>query len=185
MKTIVFFLEEPSAREMLAGVLPRMLPENINIRYIIFQGKQDLEKNLKSKLLGWRAPDSCFVVIRDQDSGDCKTIKTKLVQLCEEAYKEKVLVRIACRELESFFLGDLAAVEKGLGLKGIKTQQRRKYFRNPDAIVHPADELFRLTGNLYDKVSGSRAIAPHLDLKSNCSKSFNILLSGINNLIEV
>ena len=57
MKTIVFFLEEPSAREMLAGVLPRMLPENINVRYIIFQGKQDLEKNLKSKLLGWRAPD--------------------------------------------------------------------------------------------------------------------------------
>lgn len=31
MKTIVFFLEEPSAKEMLAGVLPRMLPENIHL----------------------------------------------------------------------------------------------------------------------------------------------------------
>ncbi len=62
MKTIVFFLEEPSAREMLAGVLPRILPENIQIRYIVFQGKQDLEKNLKKKLRGWRMPDSVFIV---------------------------------------------------------------------------------------------------------------------------
>ncbi len=31
MKTIVFFLEEPSAREMLEGVLPRILPEDIRI----------------------------------------------------------------------------------------------------------------------------------------------------------
>ena len=49
MKTIIFFLEEPSAKEMLAGVLPRILPENIQIRYIIFQGKQDLEKNIQLK----------------------------------------------------------------------------------------------------------------------------------------
>ena len=46
MKTIVFFLEEPSAREMLEGVLPRILPEEVKVRYLVFQGKQDLEKNL-------------------------------------------------------------------------------------------------------------------------------------------
>ena len=58
MKTIVFFLEEPSAKEMLAGLLPRILPENILIRFIVFRGKQDLEKNLKKKLNGWRLPNS-------------------------------------------------------------------------------------------------------------------------------
>jgi hypothetical protein len=77
MKNMVFFLEEPSAREMLAGVLPRILPENIQIRFFVFQGKQDLEKNLKKKLRGWRLPDSVFVVMRDQDSGDCRTIKSR------------------------------------------------------------------------------------------------------------
>jgi hypothetical protein len=184
MKTIVFFLEEPSAREMLAGILPRILPNDMQIRYVVFQGKQDLEKNLKAKLRGWMLPDSIFVVMRDQDSGDCKAIKNKLVGLCSEAGKAGVLVRIACRELESFYLGDLVAVEKGLGLKGIKTQQQGKKFRNPDALGNPADELFRLTGNTYDKVSGSRAIAPCLNLKSNCSISFNVLVSGIYNLIE-
>lgn len=184
MKTIVFFLEEPSAKEMLAGVLPRILPENIQIRYIIFRGKQDLEKNIKLKLRGWRLPNCCFVVMRDQDSGDCKIIKTKLVELCNDAGKKGVLVRIACHELESFYLGDLSAVEKGLGLKGLGKQQQKKKFRDPDSIHNPADELFNLTKNLYDKVSGSRAIAPHLNLRSNCSKSFRVLMSGIFNLIE-
>jgi hypothetical protein len=184
MKTIVFFLEEPSAREMLAGVLPRFLPENVQVRYLVFRGKQNLEKNLKKKLLGWRMPDSVFVVMRDQDSGDCKTIKAKLADLCCEAGREGALVRVACRELESFYLGDLAAVEQGLGLKGLKTQQQVKKFRNPDALGNPAEELFRLTGNAYDKVAGSRAIAPYLNLEANCSKSFRALLSGIRNLVK-
>jgi hypothetical protein len=183
MKTMVFFLEEPSAREMLAGILPRILPDDMQIRYVVFQGKQDLEKNLTAKLRGWMLPDSIFVVMRDQDSGDCTAIKTKLVTLCDKAGKGGVLVRIACRELESFYLGDLVAVEKGLGLKGLKAKQRERKFRNPDTLENPADELFRLTNNRYDKVSGSRAIGPYLNLKSNCSKSFKVLLSGINNLI--
>lgn len=95
MKTIVFFLEEPSAKEMLAGVLPRMLPKNIQIRYVVFQGKQDLEKNLKLKLRGWRVPNCSFIIMRDQDSGDCKTIKSKLIKLCEDAGKKEAIVRIA------------------------------------------------------------------------------------------
>ena len=81
-------------------------------------------------------------------------------------------------------MGDLAAVEKGLGLKGIKERQPTRKFRNPDAIGHPTDELFMLTGNAYYKVAGSRAIAPFLSLNSNCSKSFNVLLSGIKQLVR-
>ncbi len=185
MKTIVFFLEEPSAREMLAGVLPRILPETMQVRYIVFQGKQDLEKNLKKKLRGWRMADCIFVVMRDQDSGDCKAIKTKLTDLCREAGKEGVLVRVACRELESFYLGDLAAVEQGLGLSGLRKQQQGKKFRDPDALGNPAEELFRITQHAYDKIAGSRAIAPYLSLEANCSNSFKVLLSGIKNLTRI
>ena len=65
MKTIVFFLEEPSAREMLLGLLPRLLPDEIKPRFVIFQGKQDLEKQLEKRLRGWQLPDSIFVVLRD------------------------------------------------------------------------------------------------------------------------
>lgn len=185
MRTLVFFLEEPSAKEMLNGVLSRILPEDICPLYIVFQGKQDLEKNLKLKLRAWRLPNCSFIVMRDQDSGDCKQIKDGLAATCEQAGKKDVLIRIACHELESFYLGDLAAVEKGLDLKGIERRKEQKKFRDPDLLANPSEEMFKLTNNIYDKVSGSRAISPHLNLESNSSKSFNTLITGIKNLIGI
>lgn len=44
--TVVFFLEEPSAREMLKGFLPRTFPGITDVTYIVFEGRQDLEKHL-------------------------------------------------------------------------------------------------------------------------------------------
>lgn len=184
MKTIVFFLEEPSAKEMLEGLLPRVLPTQARIRYLIFNGKQDLEKNLVLKLRGWQLPDSVFAVMRDQDSSDCQAVKKKLVELCAEAAKGYVLVRVACRELESFYLGDLATVEKGLGLNGLSNKQNKRKYRNPDILGNPSEELVRLTKGEYQKVSGSRAIGPHLDLTNNRSHSFNVLITGLRRLAE-
>lgn len=182
LKMMVFFLEESSAKEMLEGLLPRVLPPEIACRYLVFQGKQDLEKNLLKRLRGWQHPDSVFVVIRDQDAGDCMEIKKRLAALCQQSGKSDVLVRVACHELESFYLGDLNAVEKGLDLGGISSQQDRRKFRLPDTIAHPSDELDKLTDGAYQKVAGSRAIAPHLNLSTNKSHSFNVLLEGIRKL---
>lgn len=177
--TIVFFLEEPSAKTMLEGLLPRILPQGVHCRYIVFQGKQDLERNLVRKLRGWQLPKSLFVVMRDQDSGNCLNIKMKLTALCHDAGRDKALVRIACRELESFYLGDLAAVEQGLGIPGLARMQERRKFRSPDSLVSPARELASLTGGRYQKIAGSRAIAPHLNPKTNASHSFRVLVEGI------
>lgn len=69
MRTLVFFLEEPSAKAMLEGLLPRLLPEDVHPRFVVFEGKQDLEKQLERRLRGWVQPDSAFLVLRDQDSG--------------------------------------------------------------------------------------------------------------------
>ena len=184
MKTIVFFLEEPSAKEMLMGFVPTILPPEIHTRYITFQGKQDLEKNLVKRLRGWNLPDSLFVVMRDQDAGDCVMIKNKLLDLCNQANKKNVLVRVACRELESFYLGDLLAVERGLKLKGIASLQEQSKFRTPDLLVHPSRELRRLTKKHYQKISGSREIGPHLNPETNKSKSFKVLVTGIRRLVE-
>ena len=76
---LVFFLEEPSAREMLKGLLPRVLPDVISFRYLVFEGKQDLEKNIVRRLRGWRAPNSVFIVLRDQDAGDCSAIPSSFL----------------------------------------------------------------------------------------------------------
>lgn len=91
MKTIVFFLEGPSEKEMLLGLLPKILPADMDVRYLVFRGKQDLEKNLVRRLRGWQVPDSVFVVMRDQDAGDCHHIKAGLEDLCRERS-----IRLAC-----------------------------------------------------------------------------------------
>ncbi len=183
MKHLVFLLEEPSAEEMLKGILPQILPNGIIARYVVFEGKQDLDKRVERRVRGWRIPDTAFVVIRDKDSGDCHNIKQALAAKMANAGQPGALVRIACHELESFYLGDLAAVEAGLEIPGLSTHQHKAKYRQPDRIANPAEELIRLTA--YQKVSGSRAIAPHLSLDgSNRSNSFQVLVDGIKKIID-
>lgn len=182
MTQLVIFLEEPSAKEMLKGLLPRLLPENINPNYVVFEGKQDLEKRFHRQLRAWLAPDAIFVVMRDQDSGDCVAIKQNLVQKCINAGKPDTLVRIACHELESWYLGDLKATEQAVGPNGLSAKQGKSKFRTPDKLANPSEELKKLSPK-YQKVSGSRAIGPLLDIDNNRSISFNIFISGIRRLI--
>ena len=182
VRRLVFLLEEPSAEEMLKAILPKVLPDYIYPEFKVFEGKQDLEKGLSRVLKAWRIPNCAFIVIRDQDCGDCKDIKQKLNNLCQQAKRDNVLVRVACRELESFYLGDLKAVEKGMRLSGIARKQNNKKYREPDKVVNPSIELEQLTSGLYQKVAGSRAIAPHLHPEVNKSHSFKILIAGIRKL---
>ena len=184
MKNLVFFLEEPSAQRMLEGVLPRFIPSDVAVHYVVFQGKSDLEKQLLRKLRFWQRPDSVFVVMRDQDSGDCRVIKRRLLELCQQAGRGEALVRVACHELESFYLGDLAAVERGLGIRGLAAKQGQSRYRTPDKLGSPSEELKKLTNGKYQKVAGSRAIGGHLNLEKNSSHSFTVLLSGIKKVLE-
>lgn len=183
INTWVFCLEEPSARAMLEGILPRLFPD-IDVKFIVFEGKQDLHKQLVKRLRYWQG-DARFIVMRDQDSGDCGIIKQQLRDLCNDAGRPDALIRIACRELETFYLGDLLAVEQGLNMTGLDKLQGNRKFRDPDRLVNAAEELKKTTGNKYQKLSGSRCIAPHLRLdESNRSTSFQALLSGLQRLVN-
>jgi hypothetical protein len=186
MINLVFFLEEPSAQALLEGLLPRFLPmDRVMLRFVVFEGKQDLEKQLVRRMRHWRAPNSHFIVLRDQDSADCKDVKQRLTELCREARRPEALVRVACREIESWYLGDLAAVERGLQLNGVARRQAGRKFRRPDRLGSPSRELACLTKGLYQKVGGSRAIAPHLSLDgTNRSHSFAVFVSGVRRLVE-
>lgn len=180
MSTLVFLLEEPSAKAMLEGVLPRLLAKQTEVQFMVFEGKQDLHKQLPKRMKFWQKPDTRFVVMRDQDSGDCRLIRQELLALCAQAGRPDALVRIACHELESFYLGDLLAVEQGLSMKGLSKHQESRKFRAPDMLSNAAEELRKLTVGRYQKLSGSRAIGPHLDVEGkNRSRSFNALLAGI------
>jgi hypothetical protein len=185
MTELVFLLEEQSAAEMLAGLLPKLIPEGTAVRYVVFEGKQDLEKQLPKRIRGYRNPGARFVVLRDQDANpECGAVKGHLTALCAKSGQADVVVRVACRELESFYLADLAAVEKGLGVEGLARLQLKRKFRGPDKLGKPSQELATLTGGLYQKVGGSRAIGPWLDPDNARSDSFRNLVSGIRRLFQ-
>jgi hypothetical protein len=164
---------------MLTGLLPRLLPEGTTVRYVVFEGKQDLEKQLVRRLRGYQKPGARFVILRDQDAADCQGVKNGLLTKCREAGKKKFLVRIACHELESWYLADLAAVELGLDVDGLAVQQEKKKFRNPDLLANAADELMELTAYRYQKIGGSRAIGPHLTIDNGRSRSFSVFVAGV------
>lgn len=186
MRTIVFFLEEPSAKEMLKAIIDRLnVAEKILPKFIVFEGKQDLEKRLELKLRGWKQSNSCFIVIRDQDSEDCLIVKQRLTNICMRAGKPETIVRIACKELESFYLGDLKAVENALGISGIARKQNKAKYRDPDAMSGPKEELKKLTMSRYQQIAGSRAIGKLIDINGvNRSYSFKILVNTIISVVQ-
>ncbi|MFZ4789520.1 MAG: hypothetical protein ACOYMW_01190 [Candidatus Competibacteraceae bacterium] len=108
-----------------------------------------MEKQLVRRMRGYRNADAHFIVIRDQDSGDCQVIKARLQQFCLVAGRPNAVIRIACRELESFYLADLAAVERGLGIAGLAKRQSYEKFRTPDQVGSPSQELQKLTSGRY------------------------------------
>ncbi|MEM9213011.1 MAG: DUF4276 family protein [Cyanobacteria bacterium P01_F01_bin.150] len=184
MFELVFFVEGRSEKVMLEAFLPTILPPHISPRCVPFEGKNDLLRRLPTKLRAWQNPQSKFIILRDQDSGDCLKIKEKILNICRNENKNDAVVRIACRELESWSLGDLVAVEEGLQISGLVRHQNKKKFRNPDTLDNAAQELGKLTNQKYQKVSGSRAIGPHLNVKRNRSHSFRVFVEGVMRIVN-
>lgn len=181
MKTLVFLLEEPSAQDALQGFLPSILPPDVTVEYLVFEGKQDLEKRMVRRMRGWLKPESVFVVLRDQDSGDCRIIKHKLSELCQEAGKPDAVVRIACRSLESWFLGDWASVSVAFAEPRLGKFQRKAIYQDPDRLVNPVSEL-RKAIPTYQKRDGARRIGPYLSHARNRSRSFQVFVEAVQRL---
>jgi len=184
MKEIIFMVEEASMKEALTLILPDLIPESIQARIIKHQGKSDLEASIPRKLRAWANPNARFIVLRDNDGGDCRALKAKLKGICEDQGQREALIRIVCQELESWFLGDLKAVElSGLSAdRNISAKVGKEKFRDPDALGNAKQELVQLAPR-YRPLSGSRAIARHMDQTRNRSNSFNIFLSGVRTVI--
>lgn len=184
MRELVFFLEEESARVLLQTLLPRLIRTDLVWRLVPFEGKQDLERLIVRRIRAYQNRHARFIVLRDQDAHpDCRQLKAALLTLCQQSGRgDECLVRIACTELETFYLADLQAVESALHVSGLACQQQKKKFRTPDRLANPSHELRVLTDGRYQKVSGSRVIGEHLDIDNTRSPSFRSLIEGIRKL---
>ena len=182
---LVFMLEEESAKHLLKALLPKILDElhSINCIYIPHQGKSELRQSIPRKLKTWRQPNTFFVILHDQDSHDCKELKQELQEICAKQSKHTPLIRIACRELEAWYFGDLNAVEKAFpNFRADKHRNKSKY-RNPDDIDHPSKELQRIAKGFHKNVA-AKEVPQYMDVKNNSSKSFHHLITGVQKFVR-
>lgn len=176
---LVFMTEEMSMKCFLDGILPKVLPEEISYITIPHEGKSDLQKSIPIKLRAWTESGVKFVIVQDQDTNDCRELKQKLIELCKFDSHEK-LIRIACRELEAWYFGDLQAVSVAYG-KNLTKLANKSAYRIPDNIMNPKKELRKYLPN-HQQISGAKKIAEHIDVDRNTSHSFKCFIQGVGRL---
>ena len=177
---VVFMLEEPSMREFLNGLLPRLAPDLLFV-LVAHEGKSDLEKSLPRKLRAWRTPGARFVVVRDQDSADCRVVKARLAKIAADAGKPGAIVRIACRELEAWLLGDPIGLARALQRNELEGIANKEKYRDPDRLGSPSRELVQLLGT-YSKTAGARAAGAEVGWTNNRSRSFCHFVTTVQRL---
>ncbi len=185
---IEFLLEEPSMENCLIEILPQILPQgyelNVNCFLRPHQGKSDLKKSIPSKIKtfsNFYLP-SKIIIVQDQDSNDCKKLKQHILDLCEQNGNCPVMVRISCRELENWYLGDMDAIEKVYPKFKARSHRYRSKFRNVDNCFG-SQELFRIIDG-FQKGFASKNIPKHMDIDSNRSTSFKHFISGTKKFLD-
>ena len=169
--------------DLLDGLLPRLFPA-LRFQCVPHDGKQDLEKSIPRKLRAWREPGVRFVVARDQDSADCRQVKARLANLCRNAGRADVLVRVVCRELEAWYIGDPEALVRAFPearrRRRMLRELNRARYRNPDTVVRPSEAIARQIPEFQRRL-GARRMAILLS-QENRSRSYQVFLEGVERL---
>jgi hypothetical protein len=182
---LVFLLEEPSMKHLLAGLLPRLMPgwvEGEHFLCVPHEGKSDLDRSVPRKLAAWQVPGDRFVVLRDNDAAACEEVKARLVKLCADSGRPDTLVRLACQELEAWYLGDLEALAAAYDEPKLCGPAMRKRFVDPDAWQKPSVEVQRVLPQ-FQKGQGARRMGIALrGADESRSRSFQVFVAGVRRL---
>lgn len=183
-----FLLEEPSMENVLRILLPRILPSKYILDENCFlrphNGKGDLLKSIPVKVRtfsNFYEPVK-IIILHDQDSNDCKLLKKKIQELCDSNGDCPTKVRIVCRELESWYLGDMSAIEKVYPKFKKSTYFNKEKFRDPDSC-NSYYELKKIIPEI-QKGFASRNIPNFFNLDENKSKSFQAFVNGIKEFLS-
>ena len=199
---VELFVEDASTKEALEVLINRLARGVGSFSFAItaFHGKEQMLAEIEQRLLPIarsRWADAVILII-DQDDDDCLALKQTLAAAALDAGlpatgpRERpinVTVRIAMSELESWFLGDPAAVRRAY------PRLRRRDLRitgDVDALPQAWERLQRplLRRGYYEqrmpKTIVARRIAEHMAIEpgGNRSGSFNVLLSTLRALVD-
>jgi hypothetical protein len=184
--TLYVLAEEPSIQPVLERMITSVAPTiTTEIRW--FQGKHELEHLLQGITLSIsKKPHSAILVTRDQDEEDCKLLKQRLLGKMRHRTSNS-RVRIVCRELEAWFLGDLQAIEMAYPRSKATKYRNKSELRNVDTLPHPSQYLKKIIPDFaklpyLPKREVAQKIAPYLNLERNKSVSFSWTVKAIQQL---
>lgn len=188
MARIEILLEERSMKEVLEVLLPKILPTEwvLNGNYFLrpHEGKGDLKKSIPNKVKvfsNWHEPAG-IIILQDQDSSDCRSLKNELSELCKSNGSCKHLIRIVCRELEAWYLADMEAIQKAYPKFQKDKYENKSLFRNPE-ICNASNELAKILPE-FQKVGSAKAIAPYLMVGNSKAESFRQFVTGTIKFFE-
>lgn len=169
-------------KRILPGILPSeyVVDENCFIRP--HRGKSHLQKNIPQKVQAFRhyGPDCKVLIVHDQDGNDCVALKRKLQGLAGDALP--VLVRIVCRELENWYLGDFVAIDKVYPKARVLRKRNKAIYRVPDG-TRGAVEMEKLVPG-FTKREAAESMPIHMEVEANQSASFRNFVSGLRRFLE-
>ncbi|MGL5866749.1 MAG: DUF4276 family protein [Dermatophilaceae bacterium] len=204
MNHLEILVEGPSEEKLLAVVVPKIVP-GVALRIHTFSGKDDLLKKLPNRLAGYsnamKHYEMKVVIVVDRDSDDCRELKEKLESMAARAGLRtataasagqpfQVLNRIAIEELEAWLLGDTSAL-RAVYPKLPASLGQRSGLRDPDAVKGGTAEAlarelkrcgYQTAGLL--KATNAEAVAPHMDVEGNRSRSFQVFRDGLRRLMN-
>jgi hypothetical protein len=203
-------VEEPSAEEAMRHLLPKIVGTRAETKVINMRSKSRLLKDLPPRLRAYRkridnGEDLRIVALVDRDQDDCEILKKRMEAMARDANlptktrpeklarksptdQEKrffVVNRVVVEELESWFIGDTAALRKAFPSLPNKFPGN---FSNADnggtwERLHRFLKKNGIYRSSYPKIEAARKIAPHIDPDRNRSRSFRQFCSGVEALL--
>jgi hypothetical protein len=200
---IEILVEEQSAEEALKHLLPRLIGNRAQWKLINLGSKYKLLGALPQRLAAYsqrigQGEDLRVMVLVDRDDDDCEALKRRLEAAATDAGlatksvpdaegRFHIVNRLVIEELESWFIGDPAALRKAFtSLPAVDAT--KGIFRNPDnggswEALHRFLKKHGVYKSSYPKIEAARRIAPRLDLNANRSHSFRVFVDGVEALL--
>lgn len=176
------------------GRIPKNLKGSIDPRKRILLDR--LPKLLRGYGKSLQYVHAAVVVVVDLDDKNCKAFKQEMLDILNICNPQpKALFRIAIEEGEAWLLGDRKAIKSAY--PKAKDKVLDTYVQDSicgtweklaDAIYPGGSQQLIQLGWPYTgqaKYKWAKNIAPHLDVESNQSKSFQIFRDGIKHLAEI
>jgi hypothetical protein len=192
---IEFLVEEASTEIALKEIVPKIIGNVHTFKIHNFQNKDRLLKRLPERVKAYAnfIPDDLRIVILvDEDRSNCQELKKKLCDATSIVTQKKgniVLHRIVVEELESWFIGDVAAIRAEYEKIPASLSKQAK-FRDPDAIKggtwEELDKILKKYGyeTGLQKMDFAQKVSPHMDVENNKSRSFQVFRDGLRRMIS-